>query len=339
VKRIATANNVPALPAPIAEVNAPGFFQNNPGANAGTVAGGDWFNRVQEELVAPILAAGIPLDGTNNAQLLAALRRMFAANGQCQLQVSSAVQLLLVPRHGNILRINGITYAVPSAGVAIPSTNVEVGGVANLNLAANSDYLLFMKDDGTNTGVMVPSFWPLAGGHMPDNVLAGNLGVEVRNNAGAPDSTRSLVGLVCTNSSAQFTAMLTRSWFNRTTSTASVPGTQGSTVSAAQVEVSTVMRVYFAVFADDLFVAGVGGNSQIAGAGVNTVAQLSLDASVPGIGPAEAAQPTSTAFQSVPYHSTWAGNASEGRHFVTLLGNCTGGGTAYFNNQTQVAVR
>jgi hypothetical protein len=337
--RIETLNNVPAKPAPLAPVNTPGFFANNPGAGPGTVAGGDWFNRVQEEIVAPILAAGIALDGNNNTQLLAALRRMFAANGQCQLQVSSAVQLILLPKNGNILRINGASYAVPIGGVTIANTNVEVGGVSNSNLAANTDYLLYMKDDGTSTGVMVPSFFPLAGGHMPDNVLVGNLGVEVRNNAGAPDSTRSLVGLVCTNANAQFTAILTRSWFHRSTSTASVPGTQGSTVSAAQVEISTSMRVFFACFADDLFVAGVGGMSQIAGAGVNTVAQLSLDGSAPGIGPAELAQPSTTAFQAVPYHSTWAGNASEGRHFVTLLGNCTGGGTAYFTNQTQVAVR
>src|SRR5215211_2067920 len=72
--RINSANNTALLPAPLADVNAPGYFVNNPGAGPGTVLSGDWANRVQEEIVAPILAAGIALDGTKNDQLLAALQ-------------------------------------------------------------------------------------------------------------------------------------------------------------------------------------------------------------------------------------------------------------------------
>ena len=51
--RINSANNTAVLPAPLADVNAPGFFVNNPGAGPGTVLSGDWANRVQEEIVAP----------------------------------------------------------------------------------------------------------------------------------------------------------------------------------------------------------------------------------------------------------------------------------------------
>jgi hypothetical protein len=334
--RIETANNVGSRPAPLAPVNTPGFFNNAPGSSPGTVVGGDFLNRVQEELVAPILAANLALDGANNAQLLAALRHMFAANGQCALKVSSTTQLLLVPRGGNILRINSTAYAVPNAGVTIPNTNVEVGGIAGQNLVANTDYLLFMKDDGTNTGVMVPSFWITGSGHMPDTT-AGNLGVEVRNNGGAPDSTRSLVGLVGTDASAHFIAMYTRSWFNRGAQAGFVQGS-GATGASIPNEISGALRVYFMCFADDLVVAAVGGFSSVSSGG-SSVAQLSIDGIYPGNGPAEVASPTGTDFAGIPYQSVWAGPFSEGRHYATLLGNVGGSGTATFSCQTQVAVR
>jgi microcystin-dependent protein len=76
--RIETANNLSAPPAPLAPVNTPGYFNNSPGTSPGTVVGGDFLNRVQEEIVAPILAAGLTLDGNNNAQLLAAIRALSA---------------------------------------------------------------------------------------------------------------------------------------------------------------------------------------------------------------------------------------------------------------------
>jgi hypothetical protein len=59
----------------------PGYFQEgNPltGVDA-TIVDEDWTNAVQEELVAIVLAAGIALDKTNRAQVLAAIRSLIGA--------------------------------------------------------------------------------------------------------------------------------------------------------------------------------------------------------------------------------------------------------------------
>ena len=70
-----------SLPAPRA-YGTPGYFQEgNPltGVDA-TIVDEDWTNAVQEELVAIVLAAGIALDKTNRAQVLAAIRSLIAAS-------------------------------------------------------------------------------------------------------------------------------------------------------------------------------------------------------------------------------------------------------------------
>jgi hypothetical protein len=74
MNRIDSANNVPALPAPVAAEGAPGYFNNAPGAGPGTKVTGDWLNMVQEEISGVIEGAGLILDRTNHGQLLAALR-------------------------------------------------------------------------------------------------------------------------------------------------------------------------------------------------------------------------------------------------------------------------
>lgn len=70
-----------SLPAPRA-YGTPGYFQEgNPltGVDA-TIVDEDWTNAVQEELVAIVLAAGMSLDKTNRAQVLAAIRSLIAAS-------------------------------------------------------------------------------------------------------------------------------------------------------------------------------------------------------------------------------------------------------------------
>jgi hypothetical protein len=118
--RINSANNTALLPAPLADVNAPGFFVNNPGAGPGTVLSGDWANRVQEEIVAPILAAGIALDGSKNDQLLAALQlirgfQAFVVNGN-----------FIVP--AGIIRVTSLVWGGGGAGGGTSSGGGAGGG-------------------------------------------------------------------------------------------------------------------------------------------------------------------------------------------------------------------
>lgn len=72
VKRTTAVVALPAAPGG----GTPGYFANpNPGGGVpATVPGYEWYNSVQEELCAVVVAAGLPLDINNTAQLLAALR-------------------------------------------------------------------------------------------------------------------------------------------------------------------------------------------------------------------------------------------------------------------------
>jgi len=79
MQRIANGTQVSVMPTPAAAVGTPGYATNgNPAAGQeATIFGADDFNRIQEELVSVILGAGLTLNGSDNAQLLAALKGMF----------------------------------------------------------------------------------------------------------------------------------------------------------------------------------------------------------------------------------------------------------------------
>lgn len=64
MQRVTRSTAVAVLPAPPASPGTPGYFTGgNPvGSVPATVPGYEWFNLVQEELVAPVLRAGLTLD-------------------------------------------------------------------------------------------------------------------------------------------------------------------------------------------------------------------------------------------------------------------------------------
>jgi len=82
MQRVDTATAVEVLPAQ----NAPGdpgyFTQGNPAEGlAATIPGQDWFNCVQEELIAVILAAGLTPDKAATNQVLTAIQRISVPYG------------------------------------------------------------------------------------------------------------------------------------------------------------------------------------------------------------------------------------------------------------------
>ncbi|WP_395391509.1 hypothetical protein WBP07_12745 [Novosphingobium sp. BL-8A] len=89
--RIDNASAVSALPAALA-AGTPGYFgRGDPSTGKiPTILTADWANMVQEELVAVIAAAGIALDKTNRAQLLAALGVLFQPADSSILKVTAA---------------------------------------------------------------------------------------------------------------------------------------------------------------------------------------------------------------------------------------------------------
>lgn len=159
---------------------------------------------------------------------------------------SSNVLLKFSPKNGNVVLVNGVLYVVPSGGISIPNTNVEVGGVAGQTLAVSTAYDIFLKDNGS--GTLIPSFYATATGvHM----VSTSSGVEVRSAGGTPDDTRSYIGKCKTDTGGLFVDSaqnrLVISWFNQRPLTTIFSGT-GNSANSSMTELSSSHRVHFLTF-------------------------------------------------------------------------------------------
>lgn len=119
-------------------------------------------------------------------------------HGQCRFNYVSATECRLVPVNGNGLIINGRQYRIPAGGVAL----------SNSGLAANTNYYVFARDDGTG-GIALEARTGVSHVTHTD-------GVEILSG----DAGRTLVGHIRTTASSQFAHSTTyrwvASWFNRT---------------------------------------------------------------------------------------------------------------------------
>jgi hypothetical protein len=236
----------------------------------------------------------------------------------------SATSLSYKPQLGNMLRINGQNYVIPSAGIAgLSNTGVFVNGTGGANLVASTDYWVYAF---VNSGAVTADF-RTASTHAP-SATPGNEGVEILTG----NDTRTLIGLVHTNSGGQFADSVTQrfvlSWFNRKRrhmlNTFTVSRT---TTSAAQIEVNTEIRCEFMLWNDDTpyfsvnamtFPGAAAGNQTFTTIGFNT-----------GYERASVNNQGETNFQpgmggSV---SIWKAPLGEGYNFATLVGWVAPGGT------------
>lgn len=119
MQRIIDPTAVASLPTPPALTGVSGYFtEGSPGVTPATDVRGWWLDMMQEEFMSFLAAAGITPDttATNFNQVLKSSARLFSPTGQCRLSVSSSTALLLQPYNGNIIKIAGATYQIPSAG-------------------------------------------------------------------------------------------------------------------------------------------------------------------------------------------------------------------------------
>ena len=150
MQRVKRTTAVAVLPtAPVG--GAPGFFANpNPGGGVpATVPGYEWFNNVQEELCAVVQAAGITLDVSNSAQLLAALRMAGVFQSPAQFDnTSKAATTAFVQRAlGNL---SGITTFTSSGAVLVS----DVGKCINVGMVSAGQTLSLPTASSVPPGVM-----------------------------------------------------------------------------------------------------------------------------------------------------------------------------------------
>jgi hypothetical protein len=320
--QIDTPGAASSFPTP-ASAGTAGWFNPIAGGGTGTIVSADWLNSIQAELLNILQAGGVTPSKTAQNQLLTALQTLFpSAQGQCQLQYSSNVQCVLVPMGGQSIKVNGKIYAVPAAGLAIPTTGVQIAGTVG-NLAASTVYLVYVKDNGS--GVLVPDLFPLAAGtHMTDTT-AGNVGVEVRSAGGTPDSTRTLVGMVATDASSHFNdadgLRTVLSWFNRRRKASRTqPSSAPTTSSTTPVELATSIRGSFLVWAGDVVDFSIAGIYTSGATNSEPITSIGFDGTTPDIAVVSAQAYQAGAAGSCAVAGTREGLA-EGLHYATVLGS------------------
>lgn len=141
VKRTTAVVALPAAPAG----GVPGYFAvpNPLGGIPATVPGYEWYNSVQEELVAPIEAAGIVLSDTNSGQLLAALRS--AGVFQTIISLTVGLNTLTKANCGQLFTIGAATTAT----AALPAASTCYAGT-RLQFVSNSTGTLTLNRIGTD---------------------------------------------------------------------------------------------------------------------------------------------------------------------------------------------
>lgn len=242
----------------------------------------------------------------------------------------SSTAIKFAPCNGDQIKIGGVIYPIPAAGIAgVANTSVYVNGTSGQNLAASTTYYVYAF---VNSGAVTADFRTDGNGHLPSDT-AGNVGVEVRVSSGTTkDDSRTLIGMVRTNSSSQFADSASQrfvlSWFNRRSRAGSAAFTANrTTTSTTYVELNSEIRNNFLIWADEAIQVSV------AGAGDNSTANRVLTTSVGFDGTtAEDAYNTEQAYANGGQSSVGLtlnkSGLSEGYHYATVLGSTTSPGTA-----------
>lgn len=166
-------------------------------------------------------------DVTNSYWKLAFQDTLSPAHGQCRLAISSPTAIKLSPYNGNSLVIAGTARKIPTAGVTLNNSGMSI----------NTLYYIYAFWAGTAISMEFSTT-----GHSADPTT----GVEIKTG----DSSRSLVGMVYTNSSSQFSdgpaSRLVASWFNRRAVGGSITTSGNINFSnTSSTEVSTGVRISF----------------------------------------------------------------------------------------------
>jgi hypothetical protein len=225
--------------------------------------------------------------------------------GQCRLTKSGA-NLLLYPYDGNGLTINGVAYAVPSAGVTLAPTALSVG--TNYNIYA---YM--------NAGTMTLEASTTA--HATDSTT----GVEIKSG----DATRTLVGKARIITGPAFAdtdaQRFVISWFNQ--KPRRIYNTNGSApATASTTPVALVSQMEFLTWGEACVPASFVGNVANNTANGGCFTGLGLDSSTalthsPALMQAYGANAQGSACGG----STFV--PAEGYHYIYTLGYVTAGST------------
>lgn len=269
--RLPFKNALEALPEPSGAGAAGGYFGpgNSGTGQPATSPGYDFYNELILNLRYLATQAGVALpepgDPYDETKLKAAIDNLIAdavpsssLHGQCRLVLDGA-DLRLLPYNGNRLMIDGVSRAIPSAGVALAVTGLD----------ADTTYYIYAEMDGEDVALIAS-----ATGHARDATT----GVEVM----AADTSRTLVGMARTVAGPAWVDTAAQrgvlSWFSRRSLSLAGADTAGATTAAnAAVELASSARVSWLSWAGDALLLGLGGYALNNSAGHSCLGGVSID--------------------------------------------------------------
>jgi len=243
-----------------------------------------------------------------------------------QLTRVSASQLKFSPFNGNKIKVNGVLYDIPAAGIAgLNNTGVYVSGVPGANLSPNTSYTVFAEIHG---GIVTANFASV--GHRPSQTV-GNEGVEVGWNGSTEFPNSSVIGIIRTNGSSQFAddgaTRWVRSWFNDPGVSLVAAFTAGRNFSntGSYAEINAEARVQWLSWANEpVMLAFNGSFFSTTSAAIGIFVSIGIDTATPvdtyarrGTGANSESNDLATTFTTI--------NLSEGNHFAMVLGFVTAG--------------
>lgn len=236
-------------------------------------------------------------------------------HGQCVL-AKSGPNLLLSPRNGNKLVVNGRMCAVLAAGVTL----------APAGLAANTTYYVYASDaDGDG---VIDTLEASITGHATDATT----GVEIKTG----DPSRTLVGMARAVTGPAWqdapNQRFVRSWFHRQPVQARGAFTAQRTTTSvgAWVELNPEIRVEYLMWSDEAVSYSTAGVFNSSAAVLALCAVATDGATVPDD---SAAQTNSATLVPLALASSRSG-LSEGYHYATLIAQVAAAATASFGRAT-----
>jgi len=225
----------------------------------------------------------------------------------------SATALSFAPYHGDRIKIAGVIYAIPSGGIA---------GLTNGGLTAATTYYVYAFN---SSGTITAEFSTTT---HATSATAGNVGVEIKSG----DNSRTLIGMVRTNASAQFqnTADIrwVISWFNRRNISLVGASTAGAaTASLSPVELTSAARAYFLTWQEEDISMAVTGHALLTAIG-NISVLMYLDATT-NVWPTNPITTVPGASYAVALGGSANPGVTEGMHFITPMGFVSGGTGTY----------
>jgi hypothetical protein len=220
------------------------------------------------------------------------------AVGQCELSLSGG-NIVLMPRDGNLVCINGYNRPIPAAGVTLAATGT----------AANTDYNLYVSWSGSAVVLERDT-----ASHVPD----ANYGVRVK----STDATRTLVGKGRTASAGAWVNSATQrfllNWFNRRA--VKVSTTIASTLTTNATSAQPLVTIEFLSWGNETINASLAGGMQNNTATAVNFIGIGLDSTTTSSTPSSYGQAAvnngySSFTQTYPIEV-----AAEGKHTLTALG-------------------